>query len=180
MAVRAASRNECKFFEFFSPRGTRRLVGSDFPPARRIFPQKVCERERRRSSALVPIVIRVMVAPLPVISLVSFFLAVVLTILPAVFDQITAVGAIFAVVPVVVVTVVPIEDADLYAGFLSFGVGHNRGWRNDRGGQDQCADESMYPSHAETLPFRNAQIRTPGRHDYAPPSERRMFNTARI
>jgi hypothetical protein len=52
------------------------------------------------------------VAPIPVVPLHSVVLPVILAIIPALYDQITPVGAIFAVVPVMVVTVVPIVDSD--------------------------------------------------------------------
>jgi hypothetical protein len=41
------------------------------------------------------------------------------------FCQVTPVGAVFVVVPVMVIAVVPIVDSDLDAGLLSFGFGHN-------------------------------------------------------
>jgi hypothetical protein len=61
----------------------------------------------------------------------------VLTITPALFHEVTPVGSVFAVVPVVVVTVVPIIDSDLDAGLLSFGFNHNQGWCNDGSRQEE-------------------------------------------
>jgi hypothetical protein len=64
-------------------------------------------------------------------SLLSVVLMVVLTIFPALFRQIAPVGAVLAVVPVVVITMVPIVDSDLYAGVLGLGRGYNQGWSNN-------------------------------------------------
>jgi hypothetical protein len=52
-------------------------------------------------------------------------LPVVLTITPVLFCQVTPVGAVLAVVPVMVITAVPIVDSDLDAGLLGLGFGHN-------------------------------------------------------
>jgi hypothetical protein len=71
------------------------------------------------------IVVRMTVAPIPVVSLHSVVLSVVRTISPVLCYQVTSVGVVFAVVPVMVITVVPIVDSDLHAGLLSFGFGHN-------------------------------------------------------
>ena len=71
------------------------------------------------------IAVRMTVAPIPVTPLRSVVLPVVFTITPVLFCQVTPVGAVFAVVPVMVITVVPIVDSDLHAGILSFGFGHN-------------------------------------------------------
>jgi hypothetical protein len=46
------------------------------------------------------------------------------------------VGAVFAVVPVMVIAVVPIVDSDLDAALLSLGFGHNQGWCNNGSGQE--------------------------------------------
>lgn len=58
------------------------------------------------------------VAPIPVVSLHSAVLSPVLAIAPMLFSQILPVSMVFAVVPVVVVTVVPIINSDLHARFL--------------------------------------------------------------
>jgi len=65
------------------------------------------------------------VAPIPVVPLRSIVLPVVFTITPVLFCQITPVSTVFAVVPVMVIAVVPIVDSNLDAVFLSFGFGHN-------------------------------------------------------
>jgi hypothetical protein len=71
------------------------------------------------------------VAPIPVVSLNGVVLVVVLTIVPVLFRQITPVGAVFVVVPVMVVAVVSIVDSDLHTGLLSFGLGHDQGWSSN-------------------------------------------------
>jgi len=71
------------------------------------------------------IAVRMAVAPIPVVPLLSVVLPVVLTITPVLFRQVTPVGAVFGVVPVMVITVVPIADSDLDTGLLSFGFVHN-------------------------------------------------------
>jgi hypothetical protein len=65
------------------------------------------------------------VAPIPVMPLRSVVLPVVFTITPVLFCQVAPVGAVFVVVPVMVIAVVSIVDSHLDAGLLSFGSGHN-------------------------------------------------------
>ena len=77
------------------------------------------------------------VAPIPIVPLHSVMLPVVLTITPVPFCQVTPVGAVFAVVPVMVIMVVPIVDSDLQGALLRGGVGHNYGRRSDGRGQEQ-------------------------------------------
>jgi hypothetical protein len=76
------------------------------------------------------------VAPIPVMALCPMVLAVVLAILAALFLEVTPVGMVFAVVPIVVVTVVAIVDPDLYGGLLRFGFGDNESWRNNGSSQE--------------------------------------------
>ena len=76
------------------------------------------------------------VAPIPVVLLHSIVLPVVLTITPVLFCQVTPVGAVFVVVPVVVITMVPIVDSHLDAAFLRSGVGHDCGWRSNGSSQE--------------------------------------------
>jgi hypothetical protein len=61
------------------------------------------------------------VAPIPVVPLDSVVLPVVLAITPVLCCQVTPVGAVFVVVPVMVITVVPIVDSDLDAAVLRSG-----------------------------------------------------------
>jgi hypothetical protein len=53
------------------------------------------------------------------------------------FHQVTPVGAVFAIVPVMVVTVVAIIDPDLDGGLLSSGFGHNQGGCNNGSRQEE-------------------------------------------
>lgn len=91
------------------------------------FPQIAVQSRRLFGKRAWPslIVVRMTVAPIPIVLLHSVVLPVVLTITPVLCCQVTPVGVVFVVVPVMVITVVPIVDADLDAGFLSFGFGHN-------------------------------------------------------
>lgn len=70
------------------------------------------------------IVVGVLVAPLPVMAVHSVILALVFPIATVLGREITPVGAVFAVVPVVVLAAVPIVDADLHAGLLRLWSGH--------------------------------------------------------
>jgi hypothetical protein len=71
----------------------------------------------RRSAffRLLLIAVRMTVAPIPVVPLLSVVLPAVLTIRPVLCRQVTPVGAALVVVPVVVITVVPIIDSHLDA-----------------------------------------------------------------
>jgi hypothetical protein len=76
------------------------------------------------------------VAPIPIVSLHSVVLPVVRAITPVLFYEVTSVGAVFAVVPVMIIAVVPIVDSHLDAGLLSSGFSHNQGWCNDGSSQE--------------------------------------------
>ena len=71
------------------------------------------------------IVVRMTVAPIPVVPLDAVVLPVVLTITPVLCCQVTPVGALFVVIPVMVIAVVLIVDSDLHAGLLRFRLGYN-------------------------------------------------------
>jgi hypothetical protein len=75
----------------------------------------------------------VIVAPVPVCSLVPVVQLFVLDIVPALFGEITAIGVVFTIVPIMIVVVVLIEDADLDFRFLRFGCRDNDGWREEHG-----------------------------------------------
>jgi hypothetical protein len=76
------------------------------------------------------------VPPIPVVPLRSVMLPVILHISPVPFYQVTPVGAVFVVIPVMVITVVPIVDAHLHAGVLRSGAGHDCGWRSNGRSQE--------------------------------------------
>jgi len=98
------------------------------------------------------------VTPTPVLPLSSGVLPVVRTIGSVLNHVITPVGAIFAVVPVVVVTVVPIVDTDLHAGFLRLWTSHGCRWRGKGSTQKQQAEVSIDITQDMFLPFRDIQI----------------------
>jgi hypothetical protein len=76
------------------------------------------------------------VAPIPIVPLHSVVLPLVRSITPMLFRQVTSVGAVFAIVPVMVIAVVSIVDSHLDTGLLRFGFGHNHSWRNNRSSQE--------------------------------------------
>jgi hypothetical protein len=63
-------------------------------------------------------------------------LPLVHNIRPVLFYQITPIGPVFAVVPVMIIAVVPIVDSDLYVGLLSSGFNYDQGWCHNGGGQE--------------------------------------------
>lgn len=107
------------------------------------------------------------VTPTPVVPLSSGVLPVVLAIGSVLNHVITPVGAIFAVVPVVVVTVVSIKNSDLHPGFLRLRAGHGYRWCGKGSAQKQQAEVSIDMKQDVFLPFRELQIRIPGKLDDA-------------
>ena len=75
-------------------------------------------------------------APIPVVPLHSVVLPVVLTITPVLCYQVASVGAVFVVVPVMVITVVPIVDSDLNAAVLRFWMSDDCGWCSNGSSQE--------------------------------------------
>jgi len=75
------------------------------------------------------IAVRMFVAPIPVVSLFSGVLAIVFTIRSVPLGQVTSVSAVFAVVPIMVVAVVPVINSDLHT-HLRLGSRHE-GDRDD-------------------------------------------------
>ena len=108
-----------------------------------------------------------MVAPTPVVALSSGVLPVVLAVGSVLNHVITPVGAIFAIVPVVVVAVVPIVDPQLHSGFLRLRAGHGHRWCGKGSAQKQQAEVSIDLKQDVFLPFRELQIRIPGKLDDA-------------
>jgi hypothetical protein len=69
-------------------------------------------------------------------ALPSVVLPVVRAITPVLFYEVTSVGTVFAVVPVMVIAVVSIVDSHLDAGLLSFGFNHHQSRCNDGSSQE--------------------------------------------
>lgn len=63
-------------------------------------------------------------------------MAPVLAISSVLRHEVTPVGVIFAVIPVVVVTVVAIVNSDLHAGFLRPRSGHDGDWGDKDSSQE--------------------------------------------
>ena len=82
-------------------------------------------------------------APIPVVLLDAIVLSLVLTIVPVPRREVTPVGAIFTVIPIVIIPMVPIIDADLDAAVLRFRAGHDGGWRSQGGNQQQRTDKTI-------------------------------------
>ena len=108
-----------------------------------------------------------MVTPSPVISLRSGVLTVVITIGPALNHIIVPVGAIFAIVPIVVVAVVAIIDTELNIGFLRLRAGH--GYRRCGKGcaQKQQAEIAIDIPQDRFLPFGDPEKQIPGKYEDA-------------
>jgi hypothetical protein len=75
------------------------------------------------------------VAPIPVFPLCSAGLSGIDTICPVMFHQVTAVYMVFAVVPVVIIPMIPIENSDLKSDLRSRGS-HHRHWCQKYSGQE--------------------------------------------
>jgi hypothetical protein len=85
---------------------------------------------------LLLIAVRMTVAPIPIVPLHCVVLPVVLTIRPVFCRQVTPVGAVLVVVPIVVITVVPIIDSHLDAAFLRSRMSHDCGWCSNGSSQE--------------------------------------------
>ena len=68
-----------------------------------------------------------------------------------VFRLVPAPGAIFVVIPIVIVLVVLIVDSDLNAGFLRHRDSHNCHWRHEGGGQEKRGEVTMGNMHVVVL-----------------------------
>jgi hypothetical protein len=75
-------------------------------------------------------------AVIPVLRLLLLFRHLEFVRLLVVFLKVLPPGAIFVVVPVVVVLVVSIVDSELNAGLLRQRCGHNCHWQRKGGGQE--------------------------------------------
>jgi hypothetical protein len=81
------------------------------------------------------LMVRMLVAPTPVVILVSASLLIVFAISLMPFAQIASVSVVFAVIPIVVVLVMPVVHTDGDVFFLRLRFGHNQSRRNNGGGQ---------------------------------------------
>jgi hypothetical protein len=79
--------------------------------------------------------VRMSVAIIPVAFLLSVVLLIVLTIVLVPFLQIASIGVVFVIVPVMIITMVPIVDSDLDPGLLRSGAGHECRWCNNGSSQ---------------------------------------------
>lgn len=71
-------------------------------------------------------------APMPIVALDAAVLPLVCAIAAVPCCEVTPVGAVFAIVPIVVVAIVPVIDSDL-DGVLRLGIGHDDGWHGESG-----------------------------------------------
>jgi len=120
------------------------------------------------------------VAPIPIVPLHSVVLPVVLTIGPVFCRQVTPVGAVLVVVPVVVITVVPIIDSHLDAAFLRSRMSQDCGWCSNGSSQEYGTDVAIHVAHDVVLQAGDTQIQNPVRHHYAPLPSLCMFCSAHL
>ena len=85
----------------------------------------------RLVSILMIAIVGMGVAPVPVLRLLPLIGLLIFVGVPVVFGKVLTPGAIFVVVPVVIILVLFIVDADLDAGLLRSGCGHE----GQRGGK---------------------------------------------
>jgi len=120
------------------------------------------------------VVIGMAVAPLPVMVLHFVILMFVDNIGAVPTLEIFPVSAVLVIVPVVVVVMVPIVDADLHVGFLRQWSSHDYGWCSNGGSQNDGADKTIQIAQDVFLQVRDLQMENPGVHDYAPEDWRCM------
>ena len=113
-----------------------------------------------------------MVAPLPVVPLSSGVLPVVRAIGPVLNHVITPVGAIFAVIPVVVVAMVPIIYSQLHPGFLRLRAGQGYRWCGKGSAQKQQAEVPIDMKQDDSSHSENSRFGFPGKLDNALSSAR--------
>src|ERR1700691_1291839 len=107
------------------------------------------------------------VAPIPVIPLRSAGLFGIHAIRPVLFHQVTAVGMVLAVIPVMVILMIPIVDSDLNADLRARGS-HECHWRHKYSGQEYRSDITICTVHVVILQDRDFRFRNRGSHDYEP------------
>src|SRR4029077_20045271 len=96
------------------------------------------------------------VAPAPIVLLHPGMLSVVCTITPALFLQVTPVSAVFVVIPVVIITVVPIVDSNLDVSVLRLGGRHDCRWCSNSRGQQKGNDVAVDMGDEVVLQIRDA------------------------
>ena len=92
----------------------------------------------------------------------SVVLALVAPIASVLHHEVAPVGAVFAVVPVVVVAMVAIVDADLDASFLRLGAGDESGRRDQGSTQEQQAEVSIDMTQGVSSVYRDTPLQNPG------------------
>src|ERR1700724_2355867 len=100
-------------------------------------------------SLFVPVIaslfaIGMLVAPLPVVSLVSGSLVVVRAVISMAFLQVAPVCPIFAVIPIMIIAMVRIIDSQLNARILRARCCHDRRGHKNSSSQHQRTDKAMY------------------------------------
>src|SRR5579863_2526408 len=95
-------------------------------------------------------------APIPVAALLPFTGLREFVVSSVIVGQIDSPGVVLAVVPVVVILVARIVDADLNAVGCRSGSGHDCHWCCNRGGQQERTDVAVCKVHV-TILRRNLQ-----------------------
>ncbi len=72
-------------------------------------------------------------APMPIVALYATVLPLVLAIAAVLFDEVTPVGAVFAVIPIMVVAIIPVINSDLNTAVLRLGVCQDDSWNGESG-----------------------------------------------
>src|ERR1700685_3058141 len=96
---------------------------------------------------VVVVMIGMSVAPVPVFRLLVLVRLRVFVSIPVVFCEVLVPGAILVVVPVVIILVMTIVDADLNAGLLRRGRSHDREWRGHGCGEEKRCEVMMWSVH---------------------------------
>ena len=101
------------------------------------------------------------VAPLPVIVLRFVILVLVHDIGMVPSFEVIPVSVLFVIIPVVVVAVVPILDADLHAGFLRPGSGQDCSWCSNGSSQDDGTDVTIHIAQMCSSRSETSRLRIP-------------------
>jgi hypothetical protein len=92
-------------------------------------------------------IIGMSVAPVPVLRLLPLVRSGEFVRIPVVFHEVSIPGAVLVVVPVVIILVVFIVDANLNAGLLWYGHGHDGYWRGEGRGEEKRSEVTMRSVH---------------------------------